>query len=156
METIAELTARIGQVERELKEEANSDELMIRLQEVPGVGPLVCLAFVAWTDRPERFGRSRDVGACLGLRPKVRDSGDRQRRGPITRQGDPQMRWLLVQAAHASLRSLKDSALKRWAQRLEQRVGKRKAVVALARKIAVLLHRLWITGDSYKPFPTAA
>jgi transposase len=153
VETVAELTARIERLERELEEEARSDELLVRLQDVPGVGPLVSLAFVAWMDRPERFARSRDVGACLGLRPKIRDSGDRQRRGPITREGDPEMRRLLVQAAHASLRCLKDSALKRWAQRLELRAGKRKMAVALARKIAVLLHRLWVTGDTYRHFP---
>ena len=154
--TISEVSTRIEQLEKELVEESGSDELLIRLQEVPGVGPLVSLAFIGWMDKPERFQRSRDVGACLGLRPQVRGSGERERRGPITREGDGEMRRLLVQAAQASLHCRKDSALKRWALHLATRVGKRKAVVALARKIAVLLHRLWVTGRSYQALPKAA
>jgi hypothetical protein len=66
------------------------------------------------------------------------------------------MRWLLVQAAHAALAVHKDSSLKRWGEALVARVGKKRAVVALARKLAVLLHTLWVTGDTYRPFPTAA
>ena len=154
--TIAEVSARIEQLEKDLIEEAGSDELLVRLQEVPGVGPLVCLAFIGWMDKPERFKRSRDVGACLGLRPQVRGSGEREWRGPITREGDAEMRRLLVQAAHALLLCRKDSALKRWALQLATRVGKRKAVVALARKLGVLLHRLWVTGNSYQALPKAA
>ena len=156
VETIAELSLRIEKLEADLVEEAGADELLLRLQEVPGVGPLVCLAFIGWVDRPERFPDSRDVGACLGLRPQVRDSGERQWHGSITREGDGEMRRLLVQAAHAALNCRRDSALKRWAEQLAERVGKRKAVVALARKLAVLLHRLWVTGRSYQPLPQAA
>jgi transposase len=153
LETIIELSERIAKLDKELAAESDSDELMVRLQEVPGVGPLVCLAYVAWMDRASRFRRSREVGACLGLRPQVRDSGEKTWRGPISREGDSEMRRLLVQAAHAFLLRRQDSALRRWAERLIQRVGKRKAVVALARKLGVLLHRLWATGDSYRPFP---
>jgi len=156
VEMIGELSVRIARIEKDLVEESGADELLLRLQEVPGVGPLVCLAFVGWVDRPERFQRSRDVGACLGLRPQVRDSGERQWRGAITREGDSEMRRLLVQAAHAALNCRRQSALKRWAEQLAQRAGKRKAVVALARKIAVLLHRLWTTGQSYQPLLQAA
>jgi len=154
--TIAEVSTRIEHLEKDLVEESGSDELLVRFQEVPGVGPLVSLGYIGWMDKPERFQRSRDVGACLGMRPKVRDSGDRQWRGPITREGDGEMRRLLVQAAHAALHCRRDSALKRWALQLATRVGKRKAVVALARKIAVLLHHLWVTGSSYQAFPKAA
>lgn len=156
IETVHELSQRIAALDKDLAEQAKCDELPLRLQTVPGVGPLVCLAFIAWTDRPERFARSRDVGACLGLRPQVRDSGGKTWRGRITREGDPEMRRLLVQAAHAALNSRKDSALKRWALRVTERCGKKKATVALARKIAVLLHRLWVTGESFQAFPTAA
>ena len=156
VETIAELSLRIERLEADLVEESEADELLLRLQEVPGVGPIVCLAFVGWVDRPERFPQSRDVGACLGLRPQVRESGESQWHGAITREGDAEMRRLLVQAAHAALNCRRDSALKRWAEQLAQRIGKRKAVVALARKLAVLLHRLWVTGRSYQPLPTPA
>jgi len=153
---IGELTDRIEKLQRELVEAAESDPRLVRLQEVPGVGPLVSLAFAGWVDRAERFARSRDVGACLGLRPIVRASGGSRRTSHISREGDSEMRWLLVQAAHASLAVHRDSALKRWGQRLVERLGKKKAVVALARKLAVLLHRLWVTGESYRAFPTTA
>jgi transposase len=153
IETIAELTDRIELLEQELKVASRSDELMLRLQDVPGIGPLVSLAYVGWMDRSERFEKSRDVGACLGLRPRVRDSGGKMRRGAITREGDCEMRRLLVQAAHAALNSKKEFQLRLWAETLTERVGKSKAVVALARKIAVLLHRLWVTGERYRPFP---
>jgi transposase len=153
---VGELTERIDGLERELVEASRADELLERLQDLPGVGPLVSLAFVAWMDRGERFSRSRDVGACLGLRPRLRDSGGMTRRGAITREGDKDMRWLLVQAAHAALAVRRDSALKRWAESLVSRIGKKRAVVALARKLAVLMHTLWTTGDSYRPFPARA
>jgi transposase len=153
---IGELTERIEAAERQLVEESQSDELLGRLQEVPGVGPLVSLSFVAWVDRAERFSKSRDVGPCLGLRPRLRESGGVSRRGAITREGDTSMRWLLVQAAHAALAVRRDSALKRWGEALVARAGKKRAVVAMARKLAVLLHTIWVTGDRYRPFPAAA
>ena len=152
---IGELPERIEALQEQLVETSQSDELLERLQEVPGVGPLVSLAFVGWVDRAERFKKSRDVGACLGLRPSLRESGGKSQRGSITREGDSDMRWLLVQAAHAALAVHRDSALKRWGEALVARAGKKKAVVALARKLGVLLHRLWVTGVSYQPFPQA-
>ncbi|MEI2811090.1 MAG: transposase [Nocardioides sp.] len=115
---------------------SHSDELLERLQEVPGVGPLVSVSFLAWVDRVDRFSKSRDVGACLGLRPIVRASGGSLRSSHISREGDKEMRWLLVQAAHAALATHRDSALKRWGERLANQVGKKKAIVAVARKLA--------------------
>lgn len=156
VETIVELSERIDRLHEELVARSRADELTARLQTVPGVGPLVSLAFVGWVDRPERFRASRSVGACLGLRPRLRSSGGHEYRGRITREGDSEMRRLLVQAAHACLRSSKDSALKRWGEQLSERVGKNKAVVALARKIGVLLHHLWISGERFRPFPEPA
>jgi transposase len=154
--TIGELTERLQELKAKLVAESSSDELLMRLQTVPGVGPLVSLAYVGWMDRPDRFRESRDVGASLGLRPSLRSSGGHEVRGRITREGDTEMRRLLVQAAHATLHCRQDSALKRWGERLVERLGKGKAVVALARKIAVLLHHLWVTGDSFRTFPQAA
>lgn len=153
---IGELTDRIELVQQELVALSHSDELLERMQEVPGVGPLVSVAFLGWVDRADRFRKSRDVGACLGLRPAVRASGGSKRTGHISREGDSEMRWLLVQAAHASLAVHRDSALKRWGERLVSQIGKKKAVVALARKLAVILHRLWVTGESYRAFPAVA
>ncbi len=156
VEMIVGLTQQIDLLHQGLVEQSRADALTTRLQTVPGVGPLVSLAFVGWMDRSQRFQNSRDVGACLGLRPRLRSSGGHEHRGRITREGDSEMRRLLVQAAHCALRSKRDSALKRWAEQLLQRVGKSKTVVALARKIAVLLHHLWVTGGSFRPFPQAA
>ncbi|MCP4200758.1 MAG: IS110 family transposase [bacterium] len=153
--TIGELTDRINGLEKQLVAESSSNELLVRLQTVPGVGPLVSLAFLGWMDRPDRFQKSRDVGPCLGLRPSLRSSGGHEIRGRITREGDTEMRRLLVQAAHAALSCRKDSSLKLWGESLVERLGKSKAVVALARKIGVLLHRLWVTGESFRAFPQA-
>jgi len=153
VETLAEMTQRIDGLDRDLETICQSDELVSRLQSVPGVGPVVGLSFVAWVDRADRFARSRDVGACLGLRPTLRSSGGHEHRGRITREGDSEMRRLLVQAAHAALRCRQDSALKRWTETLIERVGKKKALVAMARKIGVLLHHLWVTDQTFEPFP---
>lgn len=153
LEAICGLNEQIDRLNRELKELSSADELMMRLQSAPGVGPVVSIAFVAWMDRPERFKQSRDVGACLGIRPRVRGSGGKIYHGRITREGDKEMRSLLVQAAHAAMHSKKDAALLRWAKSLEERVGKHKAVVALARKISIILHRIWVTGNTFRPFP---
>jgi transposase len=154
--TIGELTDRINDLEQALAAESTSSDLLMRLQSVPGVGPLVSLAYAGWMDTPDRFNKSRDVGPCLGLRPSLRSSGGHEIRGRITREGDIEMRRLLDQAAHAALQCRKDSALTLWGRALVERSGKRKAVVAMARKIAVLLHRLWVTGESFRPFPRAA
>lgn len=156
LEMIGQLTEQIERLRQEIVEYSESDELLVRLQEVPGVGPIVSVAYFAWMDRAERFRRSRDVAACLGLRPRIRSSGGKTVQGKITREGDAEMRRLLVQAAHASFQCQKDSELRRWAAQLAERVGKKKAVVAVARKIAVILHRLWITGHHYQAFPQQA
>jgi transposase len=156
VDTIGELTQRLHGLEKQLAVESRSDELMERLQTVPGVGPIMSLAYVGWMDQADRFAKSRDVAACLGLRPKVRTSGGHVKRGPITREGEAEMRRLLVQSAHACLRCRRDSALKQWGEQLVERIGKRKALVAIARKIAVILHRLWVSGERFQAFPSSA
>ena len=123
------------------------------LREIPGVGPVVATYFVLTIDDPDRFKNSRDVASFFGLRPSMRESASMTHFGRITKEGDPEMRRLLVQAAHALLRTRTDSQLKQWALALAERKGKSKAVVALARKLAVLMHRLWVTGEVYQAFP---
>jgi len=123
------------------------------LREIPGVGPVVATYFVLTIDDPNRFKNSRDVASFFGLRPSMRESASVTRFGRITKEGDPEMRRLLVQAAHACLLTKADSELKRWALAVAERKGKGKAVVALARKLAVLMHRLWVTGEVYQAFP---
>jgi len=149
--TALELDEKIKALDQEVVEAGHGFPEVERLQQVPGIGPLVALAYVLCIEDPTRFRTSRDVASFLGLRPKMRESAERSRFGSITRAGDAEMRRLLVQAAHGCLRSRQESDLKRWAEQLAGRVGKKKAVVALARKLAVLLHRLWVSEQAYQP-----
>lgn len=125
------------------------------LRQVKGVGPLIALTYVLTVDDPSRFQRSRQLGSFLGLRPEQRDSGESAPQLGISKCGNNHLRWLLVQAAHYILSRLApDSRLRRWGLQLASRGGKngkRRAVVAVARKLAVLLHRLWTTGEVYEP-----
>jgi len=123
------------------------------LRKIPGVGVVVATYFVLTIDDPNRFRNSRDVASFFGLRPSMRESASVSHYGRITKEGDPEMRRLLVQAAHACLLTKADSELKNWALALAERKGKGKAVVALARKLAVLMHHLWVTGEVYQAFP---
>jgi len=129
---------------------------------------LIALTFLLTIEDPERFAHSRDVGPYFGFRPKKRDSGESQPELGISKEGDKMVRWLLVQAAHTNLRrGAPDSDLRRWgmamleqkdgeAKKKGQRRGKKKVVVvAMARKLAVLLHRLWVTGEVYDPLYSA-
>jgi transposase len=125
------------------------------LQQVQGVGPLVALTYVLTLEDPHRFTNSRAVGSYLGLSPKQSESGDSAPQLRITKAGNGRMRRLLVQSAHYILSSLaRDSRLRRWGLSLASRGGKngkRRAVIAVARKLAVLLHKLWATGQVYEP-----
>lgn len=125
------------------------------LRQVPGVGPVTSLTYMLTIEDPYRFRKSREVGSYLGLRPWQGDSGDMQPQLRITKSGDRMTRWLLVQSAHFILgRFGPDSDLRRWGLALAERGGKnakKRAVVAVARKLAVLLHHLWITGEVYEP-----
>jgi transposase len=147
------LTGEIDRRNEHLEEMVKDLPEVEHLREIPGVGPVVATYFVLTIDDPDRFKNSRDVAAFFGLRPSMRESASVTRFGRITKEGDPEMRRLLVQAAHACLLTKADSELKRWALALAERRGKGKAVVALARKLAVLMHRLWITGEVYQAFP---
>ena len=123
--------------------------------QVPGVGPLVASTFVATLDDPTRFATSRQVAAYLGLVPRVYQSGTTNYHGRISKEGDKLLRWLLVEAAHVLLtRTKRTGALKRWGLKLAKKRGQGKANVAVARKLAILLHRLWVTGASFEPVPT--
>jgi len=152
--TALELDERIAALDEEVRHAGEAFEVVTRFLDVPGVGPLVALAYVLCIEDPTRFRSSRDIPSFLGLRPRMRESADRSHFGRITRHGDGEMRRLLVQAAHACLRSRQDTDLKTWAEGLAKRVGKKKAVVALARKLAIVLHRMWLTGESYQPLRT--
>jgi transposase len=127
---------------------------------VQGVGYITALTFVLTLGNKERFGRSRDVGCYLGLRPRRSQSGERDPQLSITKAGNVYLRSLLIECANHILRPHgKDSALRQWGLHLAARGGKQakgEAVVAVARKLAVLLHRIWVTQEPYVPFYSAA
>lgn len=128
------------------------------LQQVPGVGTLTALTFVLTVGPPERFAHSRDAGAFLGLVPRRRQSGECDPHLGITKSGDRYLRRLLVQCAHVLLgRWGADCALRQWGlAHAQSRAQKKRTVVAVARKLAVLLHRLWRRQEVFRPFPQAA
>lgn len=161
VEQIDSLTQRIRALERKIERlcaEHYPETALVR--QVPGVGALTALAYVLTLEDPERFVRSRTVGAYLGLRPKRRQSGNEDPQLRITKAGDGFLRRLLMQSAHYILGPHgPDTDLRRFGERLEARGGRaarKKARVAVARKLAVLLHRLWITGEAYEPLRGSA
>jgi transposase len=127
------------------------EEVCRRLMSVPGVGPITALAFRATIDRPDRFRRSRDVGAHLGLTPARYQSGETDIQGKISRCGDELARTALYEAAHTLLvRSRKWSALRAWGLKVAKHRGMARARVAVARKLAVILHRMWSDATEFR------
>lgn len=126
------------------------DERCRRLMTIPGVGPLTAIMFTTTIDDPDRFQKSRDVGAHLGLTPRKYASGEVDRNGAISKCGDVAMRSVLYQASLSVLtRSERWSKLRAWGVSVAKRRGLRRAVVAVARKLAVLMHRIWSDGTEY-------
>ncbi len=161
LDTIEQLTATIRQMDREVeqlcRERYPETEL---LRQVPGVGPITALYYVLTIEDPRRFATSRAVGAYVGLRPKRRDSGEQNPQLRITKAGDRLLRRLLVSAAHYILGPFgPDTDLRRAGLRMGERGGsiaRKRAIVAVARRLAVLLHRLWTTGEVYEPVRVAS
>ncbi|HEY4363347.1 MAG TPA: IS110 family transposase [Bryobacteraceae bacterium] len=159
LEQIDDLGEQILDYEERIAQAGAKHPEVARLISIPGVGTLTALTFVLTLGRAERFSHSRDVAAYLGLRPRQRQSGGLDPQLGISKSGDKYLRKLLVQCAHHTLGHWgRDSALRQWglAKGGRAKGASRRAIVAVARKLAVLLHRLWVTGDSYKPFPKAA
>jgi len=157
LQQIAETTAKIQQYDRQIQlltqTEYPETQALLKVQ---GVGYITALTFVLTLGNKERFGRSRDVGCYLGLRPRRSQSGDHDPQLGITKAGNVYLRSLLIECANHILRPHgKDSALRQWGLHLAARGGKQaknRAVVAVARKLAVLLHRIWVTQEPYVPF----
>jgi transposase len=147
---IAEYSSQIEKIAQEHYPEVT------RLKKIKGVGTLIALTFVLTVDDPHRFRRSREVGPYLGLRPGRRNSGKSEPQMHISKEGDSHLRRLLVQGAHYILGAFgPDCDLRQWGLKLAERGGKnakKRAVVAVARKLAVLLHKLWVSGEAYDPF----
>lgn len=160
LDVIAVLGKEVGRYDRQVETlAATRHPETTALRQVPGVGALTALSYVLTLEDPARFPKSRAVGSYLGLRPKQRDSGESTPALRISKRGDAHLRRLLVGSAHYILGPFgPDTDLRRWGLTLAARGGtnaKKRAVVAVARKLAVLLHRLWVTGEVYEPLRLA-
>jgi transposase len=145
------LREQIAVLHRRLLAIVRDDEVCRRLMTVPGVGPVVALTYRATVDVPARFRKSKSVGAVFGLTCSKYQSGEIDRSGRISRCGDEMMRAMLYEAAHIMLvRSTKWSWLKAWAMQIARRCGMKKAIVALARRLAVIMHRIWVDGTQFR------
>jgi transposase len=141
---------QIDDLDRKVPKLARHDVEVRRFMTVPGVGPITALCFKATIDDPTRFKRSRSVGAYIGLTTRRHTSGEIDWSGRISKCGDAMLRMYLFEAAGVLLtRVPKWSALKAWGTRLAKRNGLRKAKVAVARKLAVILHRMWVDGTKF-------
>jgi transposase len=153
LEMIDTASAKIKEYDRQIDaaiRERHPEAL--HLQRVPGVGPVTALTYILTVHHPERFRRSRQVGPYLGLTPARRQSGGRDPKLGISKEGDPYLRTLLVQCGHWILgHNAPDSDLRQWGLGLAAKRGKHVAVAAVARKLAVLLHHLHVTGEVYRP-----
>jgi transposase len=139
------------ELDRRVKRAASHDDVCMRMMTVPGVGPIAALTFKAAVDDPSRFKRSRTVGAHFGLTPRRYQSGEHDNPGRISKAGDRDVRATLYAAANALLmRTMAGSQIKTWDIGLMRTKGRRRAVVAVARKLAVLLHRMWIDGTEFR------
>lgn len=124
----------------------------MRMMTVPGVGPIAALTFKSAVDDPSRFRRSRTVAAHFGLTPRRYQSGEADNPGRISKAGDRDVRATLYAAANALLmRTIAGSQIKTWGMRRIRTKGRRRAVVAVARKLAVVLHRIWTDGTEFRP-----
>ena len=145
------LLEQIAVCDRAIRRLAKKDEAAQRLMTVPGVGPVVALAYISVIDDPQRFHHSRDVGAYLGLTSKRYQSGEVDQTGRISKCGDGFARTCLYEAAGVLLTRVdRWSPLKAWGVRLMKKIGATKAKVAVARKLAVILHRMWIDGTDFR------
>jgi transposase len=156
LSAIAELSQRICEYNERIEALAQQSYPQVELlQQIKGVGTLIALTFLLTLEDPHRFGKSRDVGGYLGLQPGRRNSGRSEPQMHISKEGDPYLRTLLVQGAQHILGPFGvDCDLRRWGLKLAERGGrngKKRAIVATARKLAVLLHHLWVSGEVYDP-----
>ncbi|MBI4569190.1 MAG: IS110 family transposase [Planctomycetes bacterium] len=155
LRSISTLTQEIKVMDKQVESLAEKHQAIEHLQGVPGVGSLVSAAYVLTIGDPHRFKKSREVGAYLGLVTKQRNSGQSAPQLRITKAGDSYLRRMLVTAAHYILGPKgPDSALRRWGLSIGERggkAGKKRAVVAVARKLATILHRMWVTGEVWQP-----
>ncbi len=160
IEAIATLTKKIELYDKRIEALCQEDyPESASLRQIPGVGPLTALAYVLTIEDPSRFGKSRGVGACLGLAPATDQSGESDPQRRITKEGDEMLRRLLVGSANYITGPFaSDSDLRRHGEKIASRGGaraKKRASVAVARKLSVVLHALWVSGEAYEPLRNA-
>jgi transposase len=158
---IESLSEQIGEYNERIEKLAQESYPQVALlKQIKGVGTLIALTFLLTLEDPHRFRKSRDVGCYLGLQPGRRNSGQSEPQMHISKEGDPYLRTLLVQGAQHILGPFgPDCDLRRWGLTLAERGGrnaKKRAVIATARKLAVLLHHLWVSGEVYEPLRNSA
>lgn len=147
----AELLTAFNELHSMMLHQVRTDPVCRRLMTIPGVGPVTALTFRATVDVPARFGRSRSVGAHFGLTPRKWQSGEIDRMGRISKCGDAMMRTALYDAAHSMLtRTTRWSWLKVWAMQVAKRRGQERAKIALARRLGVIMHRMWMDGSEFR------
>lgn len=150
------LSVQIKEADRQLEEEARSDDLCRRLMTVPGVGPVTSVRFAAAIDDVGRFETAHALQSYLGLVPGEHSSSERVRRTSITKAGPRKLRWALVQASWSARRTRGQDPMVRWCIEIEKRRGRRIALTALARKLAGILFAIWRDGTTYRAEATAA
>lgn len=151
------LREQLAGLDKRVRDAARADPVCRRLMTAPGVGAIVAMTFRAAVDRPERFRSSRQIGPCFGLTPRRYQSGEADRSGAISRAGDASVRVALFEAAHVIMtRVAAWSALKAWAMNVAKRRGAKRAKVALARKLGVVLHRMWVDATQFRVARPAA
>ena len=161
LKTIAATMEQLHVYDRSVHRIAREDETARHLMTAPGVGPIVVLAYITGVETPARFARSSAIGAYFGMTPRRYQSGEVDKAGRISKCGDSLVRGYLYEAAKVLLsRSAKSSDLQVWGRGLMRRIGRKKATTAVARKLSVILHRMWTTGEPFRwmaaPPPSAA
>jgi transposase len=152
----ATLWGEFTRLHREMLKIARADKICHRLMSTPGVGALGVLTYRSAIDDPTRFGKSSTVGAYFGLTPKKYQSGETDRDGGVSKVGDAMVRTALFEAAHIMLtRATRFSSLKCWALDVAKRCGMKRAKVALARKLGVVIHRMWMDATDFRWGATA-
>ena len=147
----AALRTQYDALHRMVLELARRDPICLRLMTAPGVGPVVALTYRTVIDNPARFAKSRSVGAPVGLTPRIYQSGEVSRMGRVSRSGDANLRALMYEAALVLMTGRGNwSSLKAWGIAIARRRGTQKAIVAVGRCLAVILHRMWVDGTDFR------
>jgi transposase len=151
LKTLAATMEQLQAYDRSVHRIARKDESARLLMTAPGVGMIVALGYLTGVETPARFARSSSVGAYFGMTPRRYQSGEVDQAGRVSKCGDGMVRGLLFEAAKVLLsRSAKPSDLQAWGRSLMRRINKKKATMAVARKLAVILHRMWSTGEPFR------